>query len=100
MEFVNLLVQYGADLSKTYLPNKTELADYVAELLKQGMPIQNIPIELLNGKNEIIWDYVKKLSKIESAKNWDIADKIRRALDKAGIVLKDSKEGTSWEVKS
>ena len=32
-------------------------------------------------------------------KNWDLADKIRVALDNVGIVLKDSKEGTSWEVK-
>ena len=33
------------------------------------------------------------------AKNWDIADKIRIALDEVNIVLKDSKEGTIWEVK-
>ena len=33
------------------------------------------------------------------AKNWDIADKIRVALDEVNIVLKDSKEGTTWEVK-
>lgn len=32
-------------------------------------------------------------------KNWELADKIRVVFDKAGIVLKDSKEGTSWEVK-
>ncbi len=32
-------------------------------------------------------------------KNWDIADKIRIALDEVNIVLKDSKEGTIWEVK-
>ena len=32
-------------------------------------------------------------------KNWNLADKIRVALDKVGIVLKDSKEGTTWEVK-
>lgn len=32
-------------------------------------------------------------------KNWDVADKIRVALDEAGIVLKDTKEGTNWEVK-
>ena len=32
-------------------------------------------------------------------KNWDLADKIRVALDNVGIVLKDSKEGTTWEVK-
>lgn len=32
-------------------------------------------------------------------KNWDLADKIRIAFDKSGIVLKDSKEGTTWEIK-
>ena len=32
-------------------------------------------------------------------KNWELADKIRIALDKVGIILKDSKEGTTWEVK-
>ena len=33
------------------------------------------------------------------AKNWDVADKIRVALDEVNIVLKDGKEGTVWEVK-
>ena len=32
-------------------------------------------------------------------KNWDLADKIRVAFDEVGIVLKDSKEGTTWELK-
>ena len=32
-------------------------------------------------------------------KNWAIADKIRVALDNVGIILKDSKEGTTWETK-
>lgn len=32
-------------------------------------------------------------------KNWEIADKIRVVFDKAGITLKDSKDGTAWESK-
>lgn len=32
-------------------------------------------------------------------KDWDLADKIRLAFDAAGIILKDSKEGTTWEIK-
>ena len=32
-------------------------------------------------------------------KNWDIADKIRIALDNIGIVLKDTKDGTVVEKK-
>lgn len=32
-------------------------------------------------------------------KDWGLADNIRISLDKHGIVLKDSKEGTTWELK-
>lgn len=32
-------------------------------------------------------------------KNWGLADKIRMAFDEAGIVLKDNKDGTTWELK-
>jgi cysteinyl-tRNA synthetase len=39
----------------------------------------------------------RKLARAE--KNWDVADKIRIALDNTGIILKDSKEGTTWELK-
>lgn len=45
-------------------------------------------------------EIIAKRKEAREAKNWEVADKIRVALDKAGIVLKDSKEGTSWEVKS
>lgn len=37
--------------------------------------------------------------KAREEKNWDLADKIRIAFDEAGIGLKDSKEGTTWELK-
>lgn len=33
------------------------------------------------------------------AKNWEVADKIRVALDEVNIILKDSKDGTTWEIK-
>ena len=51
--------------------------------------------ENFNSMEEIIEK--RKLARAE--KNWEIADKIRIALDEAGIILKDSKEGTTWEVK-
>lgn len=40
---------------------------------------------------------VRKNARAE--KNWELADKIRVALDNVGIVLKDSKEGTTWDIK-
>jgi len=37
--------------------------------------------------------------KAREDKDWELADKIRIALDEAGILLKDTKEGTTWEIK-
>lgn len=44
-------------------------------------------------------EIIEKRKVARAEKNWDVADKIRVALDKVGIVLKDSKEGTTWELK-
>lgn len=44
-------------------------------------------------------EIIEKRKAARAEKNWDVADKIRVALDKVGIVLKDSKEGTTWELK-
>lgn len=54
---------------------------------------------------ELEKDYSSMEQIIEDRKNaraekiWAIADKIRVALDNVGIILKDSKEGTTWETK-
>lgn len=48
-----------------------------------------------NSMEELIQD--RKQAREE--KNWELADKIRVVLDSVGIVLKDSKEGTTWELK-
>lgn len=42
---------------------------------------------------------IKYRKQARDEKNWAVADKIRIALDECGIVLKDSKEGTTWEAK-
>lgn len=77
----------GFSFEKATLSNE-ELQDavkYVSEKLGENFA----------GMEELI-AYRKKA---REEKNWDIADKIRIALDEKGIILKDSKEGTTWEVK-
>ena len=44
-------------------------------------------------------DLIAYRKEAREAKNWDIADKIRIALDKCGVVLKDTKDGTTYEAK-
>ncbi|MBO6273612.1 cysteine--tRNA ligase [bacterium] len=43
-------------------------------------------------------ELIEDRKQARAEKNWDLADKIRIALDEKGIILKDSKEGTTWEV--
>lgn len=50
---------------------------------------------ILNNMDEILT--LRKTAR--ENKDWGLADKIRIAFDEVGIVLKDSKEGTKWEMK-
>lgn len=52
------------------------------------------------GKNySSMEEVIADRKKAREEKNWELADKIRIELDSLGIVLKDSKEGTVWELK-
>lgn len=55
--------------------------------------------EKLDEKFESMDEILAYRKKAREEKNWEIADKIRTAFDAENIVLKDSKEGTTWEVK-
>ncbi len=86
-----LLCKLAETLGFTF--DKTELSE--DELKERLNTISAELEENFSSMEEII----EKRKKARAEKNWDIADKIRMALDKAGIVLKDSKEGTTWELK-
>ena len=55
------------------------------------------------GENIAPKEAVEKIISIRKAardnKDWAKSDLIRDELDKCGILLKDSKEGTTWQVK-
>ena len=53
----------------------------------------------LGEKYSTMDEVIEKRKQARADKDWAIADKIRIALDKVGILLKDSKEGTTWELK-
>ena len=53
----------------------------------------------LGEKYSSMEELIEKRKEARAVKNWEFADKVRIALDKVGIVLKDSKEGTVWYTK-
>ena len=61
--------------------------------------LNNINAELKSNYNSIE-EIIDQRNSARADKNWEMADQIRIVLDKYGIVLKDSKEGTIWETKA
>ena len=87
-----LLYKLATTLGFTF--EKATLSD--EELSKKLEKINSELGENFSSMEELI----EKRKTARTEKNWEYADKIRIALDKEGIVLKDSKECTVWELKS
>lgn len=86
-----LLYKLATTLGFTFEKAKLSEDELAGKLLEISAELG----ETFSSMDEII----EKRKSAREAKNWDVADKIRVALDNVGIVLKDSKEGTTWEVK-
>lgn len=78
------------DDTKLYLVNEFDKV-LSLDLTKQ----KEIPNELL----EIINDKIEKRNIAKNNKNYELADEIRNELLEAGVVLKDTREGTTFEIK-
>lgn len=62
--------------------------------------LKNKYLKELDIDEENIKQEIEKRAKAKQNKDFEKADKIRNALEVKGIILKDSKEGTSWDFKS
>lgn len=90
----NLTLLYKLSETLGFNFDKIEISE---DELKEKVNIIAQKLELeLNSIEEVI--VLRKKAREE--KNWELADKIRIACEDAGILLKDSKEGTTWEMKN
>lgn len=89
----NITIIYKLSEALGFNFDKVEIS---AEELKEKVDFitKKLGIELKD--MDAIIEYRRKA---REEKHWDLADKIRIAFDEAGIVLKDNKEGTMWEIK-
>jgi cysteinyl-tRNA synthetase len=86
-----LLYKLATTLGFTF--EKAKLSDEELQLKLQQIS------EELGEKYSSMEEIIERRKQARNDKNWDVADKIRVALDNVGIILKDSKEGTTWETK-
>ena len=61
--------------------------------------LRNKYIKKLNLDVKEIEQSIETRTNAKLEKNYDEADRIRKELDEKGIVLNDSKEGTTWDIK-
>lgn len=86
-----ILYKLGSTLGFTF--EKAALTE--EELTKAVAHVSRILDQDFTSMDDII--ELRKQARAE--KNWDVADKIRIALDEVGIILKDTKDGTTIESK-
>jgi len=72
---------------------KQKPEDFILELKEKYL-------NKLNISQEQIQTQILKRAEAKSNKDFEKADKIREGLDKAGIILNDLKEGTTWDIKA
>ncbi len=86
-----ILYKLGTTLGFTF--EKAELSE---DDIKKGIAAVIATLE----QNFTTMDEILEIrAKARAEKNWEIADKIRIALDSVGIIVKDTKDGTTLELK-
>jgi cysteinyl-tRNA synthetase len=103
-EAVAVLFELAAEVNRTKSAERAGLLRALAGTL--GL-LQRAPREFLQGKGfdaplgaDVIEAMINARTEAKKAKDFAKADEIRRKLADAGIVLKDSATGTTWEAAS
>lgn len=95
-ENLTLLYKLSAVLGFNF--DKVEISE---DELKEKLEVvlQKLDLEAGESASDTMEKILAYRKEARENKNWEIADKIRLAFDEVHIVLKDGKEGTTWEVK-
>lgn len=91
VKYLTLLCQLSAVLGFDF--SKVEISE---EELKAKIYFID---EIFNMNFKNMDDVLAYRKAARDEKNWELSDRIRIAFDEVGIVLKDSKDGTTWELK-
>ena len=97
-KYISLLIKLarvlGFDFEKIEL-DETQLKEKLDTIIDEFEFIADKTVSASEIMNKII----EVRNEARANKDWAVADKIRNTLDKINIVLKDSKEGTIFELK-
>ena len=96
--FASTLITLGEVLGFDFSQTKKEVSE--SELKEMILPLyKTFEIEQDTKANDALDEIISKRREARENKDWAKSDLIRDELDKCGILLKDSKEGTTWQLK-
>lgn len=98
VKYISMLVKLarvlGFDFEKVEL-DENQLKEKLAEVIEEFDFITDRSADA----KEIMAKIIEVRNEARAQKNWAVADQIRNSLDKINIVLKDTKDGTVFELK-
>ena len=98
IKYISLLIKFSRVLGFDF--EKIELDE---NQLKEKLDTIIDEFDFITDKNATAKEIMDKIIEVRNTaraeKNWTVADNIRNSLDKINIVLKDSKDGTVFEMK-
>lgn len=94
-QIANTLVSIINQIKEAY----SVLGFFEQEPQKFISELQEKYLQNLNLKTEYIENEILKRAEAKKIKEFELADKIRKDLDKKGIILNDTREGTNWDIK-
>jgi len=72
---------------------KQESDTFIKEIQEKYLKQMELNVEYIN-------DEIEKRTEAKKNKDYELADKIRSELDEKGIILNDTIEGTTWDIKT
>ena len=72
---------------------KQEPDAFIKEIQNKYLKQMNLEVEYINAE-------IEKRQEAKKNKDYELADKIRSDLDEKGIILNDTVDGTTWDIKS
>ena len=82
---------FNFDLKEKKEISEAELKDKIASIYSSFEYDENMEAKA------VLEDLISKRNEARLSKNWAMSDKIRDELKAVGIILKDTKEATTWE---
>ncbi len=96
---VNKIIAENENLNSEFFSKAKEFFKSTAETVLGIIHFADLEEEITSDDNAWILEQIELRTKAKTEKNWQLADEIRNSLAERGIILEDSKSGTTYKKK-